>query len=113
MSTGRTRFDRLIHIAKSCVPLCVDALKEAVREAKRGDDVSRYKEAWECIRLAAPNEMEARLDEEWVQNKEDANRKETARLESELKGYKNNLIKESIRVRFAGDGSAFRCRTSN
>lgn len=29
---------------------------------------------------------------------EAANKAETARLEAELKGYKNNLIKESIRV---------------
>ena len=95
---GRTRYDRLIHIGKCCVPLCIEALKAAVHEAKRSDDVERYKEAWQCIRLAAPSEEEARLDEAWVKNKEEANKKETARLEAELKGYKNNLIKESIRV---------------
>ncbi|KAJ6441648.1 26S proteasome subunit RPN7 [Purpureocillium lavendulum] len=96
--TGRTRFERLLFIGKTCVPLCIDALKAAVAEAKKGSDVSRYKEAWDCIRLAAPDEPEARRDEAWIERVEAANKAETARLEAELKGYKNNLIKESIRM---------------
>lgn len=67
-------------------------------EAKAGSDVSRYSEAWDCIRVAAPNEPEAQKDNGWMENTERANKAETARLETELKGYKNNLIKESIRV---------------
>ena len=97
---GRTRYDRLLLIGKSCVPLCVDALKTAVQEAKKGSDVTRYKDAWDCIRLAAPTEPEAQRDEAWIEAVEKANKAETTRLESELKGYKNNLIKESIRVSF-------------
>lgn len=96
--TGRTRYDRLIFIGKCSVPLCVDALKTAVMEAKAGSDVSRYSEAWDCIRVAAPNEPEAQKDNGWMENTERANKAETARLETELKGYKNNLIKESIRM---------------
>lgn len=95
---GRTRFDRLFHIGKACVPLCVEALKQAVREAKQGNDVGRYKDAWDCISVAAPTEPEAVYDPTWVAQKEDINAQETARLELELKGYKNNLVKESIRV---------------
>lgn len=98
-SLGRTRFDRLIFIGKTCVPLCVDALKAAVNESKKGLDVSRYRESWDCIRIAAPDEPEAQRDDAWIEKTETGNRLETARLETELKGYKNNLIKESIRVR--------------
>lgn len=87
-----------MHIGKSCVPLCVEALKAAVREAKSGSDVRRYKEAWEAIRIAAPNDPDAVRDERWIEDTTRANAAETARLETELKGYKNNLIKESIRV---------------
>lgn len=68
-------------------------------EAKRGRDVSRYKEAWDCIRRAAPDEPEAQRDDAWIDAVEARNRAETARLEAQLRGYKNNLIKESIRVR--------------
>jgi COP9 signalosome complex subunit 1 len=82
------------------VPLCVDALKAAIAEAKRGRDTQRYKEAVECLRIAAPSEPEANLDMAWLDNQERVNQIETNRLLTELKGYKNNLIKESIRVSF-------------
>lgn len=95
---GRTRFDRLLLIGRSSVPLCVDALKAAVVEAKKGSDVNRYREALEYIRMAAPNEPEAAVDEAWVNATEKSNKATTRQLESELKGYKNNLVKESIRV---------------
>ena len=73
-------------------------MKAAVTEAKKTNDVLRYKEAWELIRVAAPDEPEAQRDDAWIEKTEAANKTETARLESELKGYRNNLIKESIRV---------------
>ncbi|KAK3692370.1 26S proteasome subunit RPN7-domain-containing protein [Podospora appendiculata] len=95
---GRTRFDRLLLIGRSSVPLCVDALKAAVAEAKRGRDPQRYREAVECLRIAAPSEPEASFDKAWLENTETANQNETRRLTAELKGYKNNLIKESIRM---------------
>ncbi|KAI1384696.1 26S proteasome subunit RPN7-domain-containing protein [Hypoxylon trugodes] len=95
---GRTRFERLLLIGQCSVPLCVDALKAAVAEAKSGKDIQRYKDAFECIRLAAPHEPEARWDEAWVAATDKSNKTETQRLETELKGYKNNLVKESIRI---------------
>ncbi|KAL0931948.1 26S proteasome subunit RPN7 [Colletotrichum truncatum] len=95
---GRTRFERLFLIGRTCVPLCVDALKAAVAEAKQGQDVQRYRDVWECIRIAAPSEPEATFDQEWVDNTERANKAKTHNLESEVKGYKMNLIKESIRM---------------
>ncbi|KAK5664231.1 hypothetical protein OQA88_447 [Cercophora sp. LCS_1] len=95
---GRTRYDRLFLIGTSSVPLCVDALKAAVAEAKRGRDIKRYNDAVEYLRLAAPKEPEAQVDQTWLDNTEQFNRNETHRLTAELKGYKNNLIKESVRI---------------
>ncbi|KAH8890897.1 PCI-domain-containing protein [Thozetella sp. PMI_491] len=95
---GRTRFDRLFVIGRSSVPLCVDALKAAVAEAKRGRDIHRYRDVIECLRLAAPNEPETTWDRQWMDATDKSNRTEVARLEAELKGYKNNLIKESVRM---------------
>ncbi|KAK4163449.1 putative COP9 signalosome complex subunit 1 [Cladorrhinum sp. PSN259] len=95
---GRTRFDRLFLIGRSSVTLCVDALKAAVAEAKRGRDPQRYREAVECLRIAAPTDPDATFDQHWLEKQETANRMETARLLGELKVYKNNLIKESIRM---------------
>ncbi|RFU76853.1 cop9 signalosome subunit 1 [Trichoderma arundinaceum] len=96
--SSRTRYERLILIGKCCVPLRAEALKAAVAEAKSGSDVTRYKDAWHMLRAAAPDDPEARRDEAWIEATEAANRTETTRLETELKGYRNNLIKESIRM---------------
>ncbi|KAI0430477.1 26S proteasome subunit RPN7-domain-containing protein [Xylaria sp. FL1042] len=95
---GRTRFDRYLLIGQCSVPLCIDALRAAIAEAKKGKDVQRYRDAWDCIRLAAPNEPEAQFDDAWVNNTGKMNRNLTIQLEAELKGYKNNLVKESIRI---------------
>jgi COP9 signalosome complex subunit 1 len=38
------------------------------------------------------------VDPAWAVQQEKKNNAETTRLENELKGYKNNMIKESIRV---------------
>lgn len=85
-------------IGKCCVPLRVEALKAAVAEAKNGSDIARYNDACALLGAAAPDDPDAQRDEAWMENTEIANRAETARLETELKGYRNNLIKESIRV---------------
>ncbi|PNP75080.1 hypothetical protein FNYG_11568 [Fusarium nygamai] len=95
---GRTRIDRLIHIGKSSVPLCIDALKAAIAEIKKGSDVALYVDAWGCIRLAAPDDPDAQKDQAWIDRVERENKTEAARLETQLKQYKHNLIKESIRM---------------
>jgi 26S proteasome subunit RPN7 len=46
-----------------------------------------------------PGDQDGVVDRSWVEQKTQQNRAESSRLETELKGYKNNLIKESIRVR--------------
>ncbi|KAK1779192.1 26S proteasome subunit RPN7-domain-containing protein [Copromyces sp. CBS 386.78] len=95
---GRTRFERLFHIGRSSVPLCVDALKAAVQEAKAGRDILRYQMAVNSLFQAAPNEPEALLDKAWLEAQAKENRDTTINLQAELQGYKNNLIKESIRM---------------
>jgi COP9 signalosome complex subunit 1 len=76
----------------------VEALKAAVIEAKLGKDVGRYERAVIALAEVAPGEPEADLDKEWIEYTRKVVKAETERLEHELKGYKNNLIKESIRV---------------
>ena len=97
---GRTRLDRLVHIGICSTSLGTEALKLAVREAKQGKDVRRYLEAVTHLETIGPDEPEAVRDKAWVDRTEKQNLAETHRLEAELKGYKNNLVKESIRVRW-------------
>jgi COP9 signalosome complex subunit 1 len=44
------------------------------------------------------SEYEGVVDTEWVEEIKEAERKEVARMDVELRGYMSNLIKESIRV---------------
>lgn len=74
----------------------------AVIEAKRGSDLRHYHEAVTLLKRVSKNKsFESLLDPIWAAQQEKKNAAETARLEGELKGYKNNLIKESIRVSWA------------
>ncbi len=50
------------------------------------------------LREIAPNDPDAILDVAWVGTTKAQVKKNTDTLELELKTYKNNLIKESIRV---------------
>lgn len=95
---GRTRFNRLYLIGTCSTYLSTEALKTAVAEAKSNKDVPRYERAVRALAEAAPSEPEAVLDKEWVERMTKIVKAESDRLEHELRGYKNNLIKESIRV---------------
>lgn len=88
----------MFFIGQHSVSLCVDALKGTIAEAKSLKDVRAYQAAQELLALCAPTEAEARFDKEWVDRTTKENAIKSKRLEDELKGYKNNLIKESIRV---------------
>ncbi|KAF5005168.1 hypothetical protein F66182_15974 [Fusarium sp. NRRL 66182] len=95
---GRTRFERIFLIGKCSTVLSLDALRLAVAEAKSGKDVERYELAVQALKQVAPNDPDAVLDQRWVDVTKQTVRAETDKLEHELKGYKNNLIKESIRM---------------
>jgi COP9 signalosome complex subunit 1 len=77
----------------------VEALKAAVAEAKSGKDIGRYHAAVEALHEVSPGDPDASPDVTWLAKMTRQVKTETDRLEAELKGYKNNLIKESIRVR--------------
>ncbi|KAJ5591829.1 COP9 signalosome subunit 1 (CsnA) [Penicillium hispanicum] len=96
--TGRTRFNRLYLIGITSTLLSTDALKTAIAEAKKGKDVMQYEKAVRALSEVAPTEPEASLNAAWVRDVQRSVRAQTDRLEHELRGYKNNLIKESIRM---------------
>lgn len=55
----------------------------------------------EILRQIAPEDPDAADDLGWIDKMTKQVKVETDRLEQELKGYKNNLIKESIRVKYS------------
>ncbi|CAI4217583.1 unnamed protein product [Parascedosporium putredinis] len=95
---GRTRFDRLFHIGRTSTVLCIDALKAAVIEAKAGKDVDRYRDAVDTLRQASRSDSEAEIDRAWIDKTSSSNKAETQHLESQLKVYRSNLVKESVRI---------------
>jgi COP9 signalosome complex subunit 1 len=72
----------------------------AIAEAKQGKDAKRYLALVEDFADIAPDDPLAALDSAWVDKKSREVKDEQDKLEHELKAYKNNLIKESIRVRY-------------
>ena len=70
----------------------------AIAEAKKGKDTSAYLKVVECLHNILPNDPMGIPDLGWVEQKNRLVKQETEKLEHELKAYKNNLIKESIRV---------------
>lgn len=91
-----------MHIGQTSPVLCVDALRAAVAEAKKSENVSAYKTAWSCIRYAAPNDPAAQLDQAWINRKSSEQAIKLKKLNHELAGYRNSLVKESIRVGAVG-----------
>ena len=70
----------------------------AIDEAKQGLDVEYYMSIASGLQKLDPEDPKATIDVAWVDQKTKDIRLLTERLEGELKAYKNNLIKESIRV---------------
>lgn len=96
---GPTRFQRLLLIGTSSPHLSLEALKAAITEAKQGSDVRNYETAVSLLYEIAPNDPDASPDSNWIERTKKKVKATTDKMELELKGYKNNLIKESIRVR--------------
>lgn len=89
----------MLLIGTSSTHLYFEALKAAVAEAKQGVDVQRYEAAVTALQEVVPNDPDARPDAAWIEKTTRQLKAQTDHLELELKGYKNNLIKESTRVR--------------
>lgn len=66
-----------------------------------GLDIDHYNDAVALIKsINADKDIKDPTDPTWLAQREKQNAAETKRLENELKQYKNNLIRESIRVCF-------------
>ncbi|PVI00199.1 COP9 signalosome-like protein complex subunit 1 [Periconia macrospinosa] len=95
---GFTRIDRLHHIGSHSPYLATDAYRTSIAEAKQGKNVKLYLALVEDYSQIAPNDPAALIDTAWAEEKTRKVQNEQDKLEHELKSYKNNLIKESIRM---------------
>ncbi|QDS71962.1 hypothetical protein FKW77_001138 [Venturia effusa] len=95
---GPTKIMRLRMIATTCPPLALEAFRMAITDLMTGKDVQGYMDVVAEFQKLAPNEPLAQINTAWATQQTQRNNTETNRLEHELKTYKNNLIKESIRM---------------
>ncbi|KAF3915147.1 hypothetical protein ABW20_dc0103232 [Dactylellina cionopaga] len=96
--SGRMKVTRLMFIGNHCPPLAQEALKTAINIIKADKDVRLYRQAIQALQVYSPNDPDSKLDEEWIEKTTREVKQKTDRLEAELKSYKNNMIKESIRI---------------
>ncbi|RGB38091.1 COP9 signalosome complex subunit 1 [Rhizophagus diaphanus] len=98
---GHTKVDRLLFIAKRCPSLQIDAYRLALQELRDHSlDHARYISAATKLNevLTAQGYPSFSIDNTWVDSTQKRAKSLLERLEVELKNYKNNLIKESIRM---------------
>jgi COP9 signalosome complex subunit 1 len=97
--SGHGQIHRLRFVALKSQPLQIEALKHAIRLIKENTlYVSLYRETVEQLHALDSTLSEAAVDQIWVDQAIKMSRTTAEKLEAELKNYKNNLIKESIRV---------------
>lgn len=97
-----TRIERLLFIAEHCPPLQIEAYKLALEALKKTLNFNKYLQTLTKMNeaLAAKHLPVVPVDTQWVETTQRAAKTQTDKLESDLKTYKNNVIKESIRVGF-------------
>ncbi|KAJ3292275.1 cop9 signalosome complex subunit [Borealophlyctis nickersoniae] len=97
---GHTRVDRLLFIADRCPSLTVEAYKMALADLRQTQSTWRYQQVLQRLNefLASRGQQPLPMDQAWFEATARACRAQAERLDSELKAYKNNLIKESIRM---------------
>ncbi|KAJ3154290.1 cop9 signalosome complex subunit [Geranomyces variabilis] len=98
--SGRTKTERLLLIGDRCPPLAIDALTAALSDLRETLDFNKYVAVHAKLNAALQlaGKPEVPLDHAWVENAKRVYKEKLDKLERELKDYKTNLIKESIRM---------------
>ncbi|KAG4305623.1 hypothetical protein PORY_001179 [Pneumocystis oryctolagi] len=101
-----TRIERLIFISQHCSPFNVEALEFAIKLSQSETlDTVLYENL--VILLQKKIHDKVVLDTNWIINTNKNIRTTLLKMESELKKYKNNLIKESIRIGYNNLGDYY------
>ena len=98
--TGQTKIIRLEFIGDYCPPLRVDAYKLALVELQATLNTEKYLALAKKLNehLASVGQPTVQPDLDWVGKTNRGATVKQEKLDSELKNYKHNMIKESIRV---------------
>ncbi|KTW28498.1 hypothetical protein T552_04129 [Pneumocystis carinii B80] len=96
---GYTRIERLIFISECCPILSVEALKLAI-ELSQAETLNTvlYEKLVKTLQEKDSSQCDIVLDTEWIQETKKKVKNTLQKMKSGLKNYKNNFIKESIRM---------------
>lgn len=114
--SGRTAFDRLVHIISTCPTLAPQALKLAFAQIEELRDPTLYQTTMNIYDAVAdlpevqlpPSSELCSVNTVWCEEVTKKNQVERTKLEVELKTYSNNMIKESIRMGHRDLGDFYR-----
>ncbi|KAK3805875.1 MAG: 26S proteasome subunit RPN7-domain-containing protein [Benniella sp.] len=106
---GHTKINRLEFIADRCPALQIEALRLAITELKNTQtlNIPRYanlvKKLNDAVKFGVPGSANVssdllNIDKAWADRQLQKAKQQTEMLEAELKNYKRNSIKESIRM---------------
>ncbi len=98
---GHAKIDRLIYVGDKCTALRIEAYKAAIHVLMRSTvNLNLYNQLVAKLNheLAEQNIPQVDVDIEWISKTANYLNTKLERLESDLIGYKQNMIKESIRV---------------
>ena len=95
---GRAAINRLRFIADECEQLATQALQRAIHLVMQTRDASLYQRTVHELNSRASSTDMTPYDSEWAEVTHAKNTSEREKLETELKTYTSNMIKESIRV---------------
>lgn len=98
---GRTAIDRAIYISEHCDSLEVESLQWAANAIKNNTrDTNKYSTCMTQLNEACKKRGlgAIEVDQAWLATTQRENEAILESLDVELKGYKNNMIKEKIRV---------------
>jgi hypothetical protein len=96
LAIDRAAINRLQFIAQVAPSLAIQALTIASRHVKSGRDISLYQAI--LTQLATATSQDIELDRAWIDKTTAQNATDKDKLETELKMYTGNMIKESVRV---------------
>ncbi|KAG9511083.1 COP9 signalosome complex subunit 1, partial [Fragariocoptes setiger] len=98
---GLAKIQRLEFIATRCPPLRVDALKMAIQYVKtRTCNVSTYNRLFKMLQESTASDTSGQMpqpDQNWVETTLKKAALKLEKLDNDLKNYRSNSIKESIR----------------
>lgn len=97
--TGLTKLNRLLFVAKHCPALEVDALRIALNYVKQTFNVQLYQEIiTRMTEACSRSELDPPpMDTTWMETTSKKAALKLEKLDTDLKNYKSNSIKESIR----------------